>query len=57
MEYKNIVATLYLKDGKVKYYDSETSLTISGDTPDKYWTDAEKKDFFNKFNEFIKGVY
>ena len=56
-EVLHVPYTLYLKDGKVKYYDSETSLTISGDTPDKYWTDAEKKDFFNKFNEFIKGVY
>lgn len=49
--------TLYLKNGNVIYYDSETSLTIDGDTPDKYWTDSEKKDFANRFNDFIKGVY
>ena len=49
--------TLYLKNGKVIYYDSETSLTIDGDTPDDYWTDSEKKDFTNRFNDFIKGVY
>lgn len=49
--------TLYLKNGKVIYYDSETSLTIDGDTPEDYWTDQEKKDFTNRFNDFIKGVY
>ena len=48
---------LFLKNGKIIYYDSETSLTTDGDSPDKYWTSSEVKDFTNRFNDFTKGVY
>ena len=52
-------ALLFVKDGKVIYFDDETSIERNNLTPDQYWTNEKIDTFKNKINTYIKevGVY
>ena len=52
-------ALLFVKDGKVIYFDDETSIERNNLTPDQYWTSERVDTFKNKINTYIKevGVY
>lgn len=52
-------ALLFVKDGKIIYFDDETSIERNNLTPDLYWTKDNVDSFKNKINTYIKevGVY
>lgn len=52
-------ALIFVKDGKIIYFDDETSIERNNLTPDLYWTKDKVDSFKNKINTYIKevGVY
>ena len=52
-------ALIIVKDGKIMYFDDETSIERNNLTPDLYWTSDKVEAFKTKINTYIKevGVY
>ena len=52
-------ALIFVKDGKIVYFDDETSIERNNLTPDLYWTNDKVDAFKSKINTYIKevGVY
>ena len=52
-------ALIFVKDGKIIYFDDETSIERNNLTPDLYWTSDKVNSFKSKINTYIKevGVY
>ncbi len=52
-------ALLFVKNGKIIYFDDETSIERNNLTPDLYWTNENIDNFKNKINTYIKevGIY
>lgn len=52
-------ALIFVKDGKIVYFDDETSIERNNLTPDLYWTSEKVDAFKSKINTYIKevGIY
>lgn len=52
-------ALIFVKDGKIVYFDDETSIERNNLTPDLYWTNDKVDAFKSKINTYIKevGIY
>ena len=49
-------ALVFVKDGKVVYYDDETAIERNNMNPQDYWTDEKILDFKFKITNYLRGV-
>lgn len=49
-------ALIFVKNGKIIYFDDETSIERNNITPDYYWTNEKVDIFKNKINVYINEV-
>ena len=56
---KNLLAPSFyvIKNGEIKYYNTETSAMKNSDNPDKYWTEEKEIEFSSEITEAINKYY